>query len=183
MRSLLAVVMIVLVPAALRATVLVPIEFRELVNTAPIIAHGQVVDVQSDWSSGRLAVETFVTLHVDEYLKGNLGSEITIRVPGGRLGRYRTITVGAPVFERGEEVVLFLNTGAPFYPTIVGLSQGAFRVVTLPGNTARVVTPPAVMSVPGADAQPVVRGDPARRPVAIDQFRSIVRQVLAEGPR
>lgn len=183
MRSLLAAALIVLLPVALRATVLVPIEFRELVNTAPVIAHGQIVDVQTAWSTGRLAVETFVTLHVDEYLKGDLGSDITVRVPGGRLGRYRTIMVGAPVFQSGEEVVLFLNNGAPFYPSIVGLSQGAFRVVTMPGTAARVVTPPAIMGIAGTDPQPVVRGDVARRPVAIDQFRSIVRQVLAEGVR
>ena len=183
MRSLLAAAVIVFLPVALRATVLVPIEFRELVNTAPIIAHGEIVNVQSAWSTGRLAVETFVTLHVTEYLKGDLGSEITVRVPGGRLGRYHTIMVGAPVFRPGEEVVLFLNTGAPFYPSIVGLSQGAFRVVTMPGSNARVVAPPAVMAVAGSDSQPVVRGDVARRPVAVDQFRILVRQVLAEGGR
>lgn len=183
MRSLFAAALAAAFPVALSATVLVPIEFRELVTTAPIIAHGRIVDVQTAWSSGRLAVETFVTLHVDDYLKGDLGSDITVRVPGGRLGRYRTIMVGAPVFYRGEEVVLFLSTGAPFYPSIVGLSQGAFRIVTMPGTTARVVAPPALMGVAGAEAQPVVRGDPTRRPVAIDQFRDIVRQVLAEGVR
>ena len=183
MRKLLVTALIALMPAALRATVLVPIEFRELVNLAPIIAHGQVVDVHAEWSAGRLAVQTLVTLRVDEYLKGDLGSEITIRVPGGRLGRYRTIMVGAPVFQRGDELVLFLNAGAPVYPSIVGLSQGAFRVVTMPGSSARVVTPPAVMSVPGMDASPVVRGAASRRPVAIDQFRGLVRQALAEGGR
>ena len=183
MRNLLVAAVIAIAPAAVRATVLVPIEFRELVATAPVIVHGEVVAVHSDWSSGRRAVETFVTLHADEYLKGNLGSEFTLRVPGGRLGRYRTIMVGAPVFSRGDEVVLFLNTGAPAYPTIVGLSQGAFRVVAVPGSASRMVAPPAVMGLPGEDAQPVVRGDAARRPVGIEQFRTLVRQVLAEGAK
>ncbi|HWK10321.1 MAG TPA: hypothetical protein VNR64_09740 [Vicinamibacterales bacterium] len=182
MRNLLVAAAIALAPAAAGATVLVPVEFRELVTLAPVIAHGQIVDARSDWSPGRRSVETFVTLRVDEYLKGDLGPEIVVRVPGGRVGRYRTIMVGAPVFERGDEVVLFLNTGSPSYPSIVGLSQGAFRVVTPPGTSMRVVAPPAVMSIPGADAQPVVRGDAARRPVAIEQFRSLVRQVL-EGVR
>lgn len=183
MRKLVVATMLALAPVAARATVLVPIEFRELVNAAPIIVHGDVIDIHSDWSSGRRAVETFVTLHVDEYLKGNLGSEITVRVPGGRLGRYRTIMVGAPVFARGDELVLFLNAGAPMYPSIVGLSQGAFRVVTVPGTATRMVAPPVVMSIPGADAQPVVRGDAARRPVGIEQFRSLVRQVISDGAR
>jgi hypothetical protein len=183
MRTLLVAAMLAIAPVAARATVLVPVAFRELVQTAPVIVHGDVVAIHSDWASGRRTVETFVTLHVDEYLKGNLGPEITVRVPGGRLGRYRTIMVGAPVFARGDEVVLFLNTAAPAYPSIVGLSQGAFRVVTMPGTPTRMVAPPAVMGMPGADAEPVVRGDTARRPVAIDQFRTLVRQVIAEAAK
>jgi hypothetical protein len=182
-RSLALAACLVLAPAAARATVLVPIDFRHLVAAAPIIVHGEVVDVRSDWSSGRRAVETFITLHVDEYLKGDLGPEITIRVPGGQLGRYRTIMVGAPVFERGDELVLFLNPGAPQYPSIVGLSQGAFRVVRMPGTSARVVTPPAVATVPRADGERVRRGDEMRRPVSIDQFRRLIRRVLASAGR
>ncbi|HTI38728.1 MAG TPA: hypothetical protein VL484_14275 [Vicinamibacterales bacterium] len=184
MRAFLVAALVVAAAAAARATVLVPIAFRELVATAPIIVHGEVIDVRSDWSPGRRSVETFLTLRADEYLKGDLGPEITVQVPGGRLGRYRTIMIGAPVFQRGDEVVLFLRTGAPSYPSIVGLSQGAFRVVAMPGSSARLVTPPAVMGLPGmTDAQPVIRGDEARRPVAIEQFRNIVRQVLAENVR
>ncbi|HTL45998.1 MAG TPA: hypothetical protein VL262_16795 [Vicinamibacterales bacterium] len=183
MRTLVFAAVLAIAPVAASATVLVPIEFRELVNAAPIIVHGQVMDVHSDWSTGRRAVETFLTLHVDEYFKGDLGSEITIRVPGGRLGRYRTIMVGAPVFAKGDEVVLFLKTGAPSYPTIVGLSEGAFRVVTMPRTSTRIVSPSAVMSIPGADAQPVVRGDVTRRPIGVDQFRALVRQVIAEGAK
>ena len=183
MRKLLAAAIIAIAPVAARATVLVPIDFRQLVTTAPVIVRGEVVGVHTDWSSGRRAVETFLTLRADEYLKGDLGSELTVRVPGGRLGRYRTIMVGAPVFSRGDDVVLFLNTGAPSYPTIVGLSQGAFRVVSVPGRATPMVAPPAVMGMPGEEAQPVVRGDTARRPIGIDQFRSLVRQVLADASK
>jgi hypothetical protein len=39
------------------------------------------------------------------------------------------------------------------------------------------------MSVPGAEAQPVVRGDVTRRPIGIDQFRTLVRQVMAEAAK
>jgi hypothetical protein len=163
------------------ATVIVPIEFRELVTGAPVIVHGQVVDVRSDWVDGRRSIETFVTIAVREYLKGNLGDSVTFRVPGGQLGRYRTVFVGAPAFQEGDEVVLFLKHAGPSHPYIVGLSQGAFRVVADARTGRRMVTTPVVMGKGGDQAEPIVRGDAVRKPLPIDAFRDAVRQAMAQG--
>jgi hypothetical protein len=38
------------------------------------------------------------------------------RVPGGQVGRYRRVLIGAPEFSEGEEVVLFLKGRAPGVP-------------------------------------------------------------------
>jgi hypothetical protein len=181
MRRIALSLFVLFVTAPLYATVLLPIEFRELVGTAPVIVHGQVVDVRSEWVDGRRAVETFVTVEAAEYLKGNLGERVTFKVPGGQLGRYRTVLVGAPSFQAGDEVVLFLKSDGPSFPFIVGLSQGVFRIVTDTQSGRRVVRPPAVMGVGSADAVRVVRGDPARKPVPIDVFRDAVHQVVSEG--
>jgi hypothetical protein len=181
MRRIALLIVLLFVTIPLHATVLLPIEFRELVTTAPVIVHGQVVDVRSDWVDGRRAIETFVTVEVAEYLKGNLGDHVTFKVPGGQLGRYRTVFVGAPAFQAGDEVVLFLKTDGPSFPFIVGLSQGVFRVVTDRQTGRRVVAPPAVMGTTSIDAVRVVRGDPARKAVSIDLFRDAVHQALSEG--
>ena len=179
MRRVLCCIFFVCLSVALQATVLLPIEFRELVTTAPVIVHGQVVDVRAEWADGRRSVETFVTVAVSEYLKGDLGEQMTFRVPGGQLGRYRTIFVGAPEFREGDEVVLFLMHSGPSYPYIIGLSQGAFRVVPEPRTGRRMVTTPIVMGRGGGEPERIVRGDVARKPVTIDAFRDAVRQVLA----
>ena len=100
----------------LQATVLVPIEFRELVADAPVIVHGRVVDVPVEWVDGRRAVETFVTSTADEYLKGDLGEHVTFRVPGGQIGRYRTVFVGAPEFKRRGRGRPVPKTRGPSYP-------------------------------------------------------------------
>jgi hypothetical protein len=181
MRRVTAFAVFVILSAALHATVLVPIEFRELVSTAPVIVHGRVVDVRSAFVDGRRSVETFVTVEAAEYLKGRLGAHVTIRIPGGQIGRYRTVFVGAPEFSAGDELVLFLKTPSASLPHIIGLSQGAFRVVADPRTGQRMVTTPIVMGRSASDAEPVVRGDPARRPVPIDAFRDVVRQVMTEG--
>jgi hypothetical protein len=181
MRRIALFSLLLFVTTPLHATVLLPIEFRELVAAVPVIVHGQVVDVRSGWVDGRRAVETFVTVEAAEYLKGNLGGQVTFKVPGGQLGRYRTVFVGAPAFQPGDEVVLFLKTDGPSFPFIVGLSQGVFRIVTETQSGRRVVTPPALLGAPGAEAVRVVRGDPARKAVSLDLFRDAVRQVMAEG--
>jgi hypothetical protein len=162
------------------ATVLAPIEFRELVTSSPVIVHGTVVDVRSEWVDGRRAVETFVTAQAGDYLKGDMGTRLTFKVPGGQLGRYRTVFVGAPTFQPGDEVVVFLKSNGPSYPFIIGLSQGLFRVVSDASSGRRLVTPPAVVAKPGVDER-VMRGDVSRRPVPIDDFRALVRQMLAQA--
>lgn len=163
-------------PVMLRATVLVPIEFRELVKASDVIVHGRVSDVHGEWMADRRSVDTLVTIDATDYLKGGSGATVTVHVPGGQLGRYRTVFVGAPEFRAGDDVVLFLRANR-----IIGLSQGAFRVVPDPQTGRPIVVSPLVMSpIPGA-AELVVRGDQRRKSVALDQFREIVRQVLA-GP-
>lgn len=163
------------------ATVLVPIDFRELVTSAAIIVHGRVVDVHAEWVDGRRAVETLVTVDVVESLKGRPTDQVTFRVPGGQLGRYRTVFVGAPTFETGDEVILFLKSSGSSMPYVVGLSQGVFRVVAGERSGRRLVTPPIMMSKPGVDAEQVVRGDPTHREVSVEMFRSAIRRVLAES--
>jgi hypothetical protein len=181
MRRLLMSVLFLAFTARLSATVIVPIEFRELVTTSPVIVQGRVTDVRSAFVNGRRSVETFVTIEAGDYLKGNLGSHVTFRVPGGEIGRYRTIFVGAPEFRLGEEVVLFLKTAPGAVPVVAGLNQGAFRVVADRESGRRIVTAPILLGRGGPDAEPVVRGAPTRRPMAIDTFRDTVRDVLAQA--
>lgn len=181
MRRLFLVALLLAAPVALGATVIVPIEFRELVTTTPVIVHGHVSDVRAAFVDGRRSVDTFVTVIADEYLKGNLGQYVTFRVPGGELGRYRTIFVGAPAFTVGEEVVLFLKTQSGAVPYIAGLNQGAYRVVEEAQTRRRLVTTPVVMAADGVESERVVRGAVTRRPMALEAFRDVVREVLAKA--
>lgn len=181
MRRFTLLALMLVLPAALGATVIVPIEFRELVTTTPVIVHGRVTDVRSAFADGRRSVDTFVTVAADEYLKGDLGEHVTFRVPGGEIGRYRTVFVGAPGFARGDEVVLFLRTPRAAWPFIVGLNQGAYRVVADRATGRRMVTAPIVMSGGPEEPARVVRGAPARRPLPIETFREVVRDVIAQG--
>ena len=183
MRRLALCASLLILPVALHATVILPIEFRELVTSSAVIVHGRVTDARSAFVDERRSVETFVTLDVDEYFKGNLGHHVTFRVPGGQIGRYKTVFIGAPEFAEGDEVVLFLKTAGGGIPFVTGLSQGAFRVLPDAASGRKVVTTPIVMGKSTGGVETIVRGDPVRRPLPIESFRDAVRQVLAEAAR
>jgi hypothetical protein len=172
----------VLICAALtsvRATTIVPADLGELSRDAVAIARGRVADVRSQWTEDRGTVETIVTLEVESYLKGALGSTVRFRVPGGELGRFRTVVVGAPDFAVDQRVVVFLGAHGPTVPHIVGFNQGVFRVVRAADDSGWVVTPPP--NVAGASTVRIVRGDPARRPVPLADFEERVRALAGDA--
>ena len=176
---MLLIASLVIAPA-LHATVLVPAEFREIVSGSQIIVHGRVADVRGEWTDDRRRIETIVTLDAGTYLKGGPGENVTFRVPGGTVGRYRTLMVGAPEFRAGDEVVLFLKANGPSVAHVFGLSQGVFRVRRDSRTGQRLVVPPALMAHREAP-QKVTRGATDRRPVPLDTFQAQVRATLATG--
>ncbi len=160
-----------------RATVLIPTDLGELTRDAHAIARGRVVAVDARWTEDRRTIETIVTLEAEAYLKGGLGETVRFRVPGGSLGRYRNIVIGAPKFSVGQRVIVFLGASGPTVPFVLGLGQGVFRVSVAEGGW--VVTPPAVLPSP---IGPVVRGGASRVPAPLALFERDVR-ALAGGAR
>jgi hypothetical protein len=168
-----------LTATAVSATVLLPADFRDIVNGSDIIAYGRVVDATPQLTDDRGRVETLVTFEVGTYLKGGSGETIIFKVPGGRIGRYRTVLVGAPNFEAGEEIVLFLTSRGTDGPLVFGLNQGVFRV-RLDSTQRRVVVQPVLMAR-GQSPEVVVRGARERQPVPLEHFGAQVRAVMAEA--
>jgi hypothetical protein len=106
---------------------------------------------------------------------------VTFRTPGGEVGPYRSVMVGAPVFRPGEEVVLFLGSRGPSMPYVLGLNQGVYRVVTN-ARGERTVLKPALIAT-GTAAVPIVRGDAARPAPTLERFAADVRALLARLER
>jgi len=173
MRVLILVLML-LAPVRAFATVVLPADFATVVNGADVIVSGRVVDVRSQLTDAR-SIESFITVAVNETLKGEPNRTLTFRVPNGTVGRYRRITVGAPEFAEGDRVVLFLRARAPGVPILFGLSQGVYRVAAT--GSGDMVMPAPIMAR-GVAAERVVRGDPARKPIPLDDFLRQVRMTL-----
>ena len=179
MRALLFLfVNLVLVPPV-RATVLIPADLGELSRDALAIVRGRVAALDAQWTDDRGAIETIVTLEVENYLKGALGATLRFRVPGGELGRFRSIVVGAPEFAIDQHVVVFLGARGPSVPYVVGFSQGVFRLVRAADDSGWMVTPPTIFPATAAGAVPIIRGDPSRRAMRLNDFEQRVRTLAA----
>jgi hypothetical protein len=154
------------------ATTLAPADFEEMVSSSQVIVRGRVERVEALLNGPRRAIERVVTLAVLDDLKGDAASTVVFRVPGGQVGRYRRVMVGAPDFTQGDEVIVFLKGRSPVVPMPFGLSQGVYRVHA--GAHGREVMPFA--PEPGR----VVRGEASRRFPGVDEFAQSVRR-LAGG--
>jgi hypothetical protein len=180
-RALMALTILALACRA-EAIVYVSTDFPTLVGDARAIAVGRVIALQPQWTDGRRAIETLVTLEVEQYLKGSLGPTVTVHVPGGQMGPYLSLMPGAPRFADGEEVILFLAGDGPAIPHILALGQGVFRIVRDPNSGARTVVP-ELLTPAGLSAVRVVRGDPARRPAPFDRFAADVQALVKSWRR
>ncbi len=182
MRRFILILLLLLCARDLRATVLVPAEFSEIVTGSQIIVYGRVTSVRAEWSDDRRRIDTIVTVMAGSYLKGGPGGTVTFRVPGGQIGRYRNVMIGAPQLQSGEEAVLFLSASGPSVAHIFGLSQGLYRVKVDARTGQRLVIPP-VLAADGDAAQTIVRGDSSRRQISLDEFAATVRRALSGGAR
>lgn len=135
-----------LVPTA--ASTKLPADFRVTVTDATVIVRGRVTDVRAV-RSVRGEVETVATIAVAAVLKGEAGAHVSLRVPGGTIGRVRTVMPGAPRVSLGDEGVYLLKRvpGGALWP--VGLSSGIYRVTSTGGR-------PMVRSMPLSEFESLV---------------------------
>jgi hypothetical protein len=162
------------------AMVYVATDLPALASDARAIAVGRVVAVESRWTAGRRNIETLVTLQVSEYLKGDLGREVTVRVPGGQIGPYLSVMPGAPRLVEGDRVVLFLAGQPPELPHILALGQGVFHVVADRATLAQVIVPEPLTAV-AEPGDTVVRGNESRRRTPFARFAAEVRALATRG--
>ena len=155
-----------------QAIIVMPMTFEELVGEATAVVYARVAEVRGRWTADRGRIESVVTLEALRYLKGNLGDQIAMRVPGGEAGGFVNVIPGAPVLREGDLVVLFLAARGPAILTPVGLTQGVFRVIVDPRAGTAVVTPPPLKA---SAAGRIVRGAADRRTLTLDAFAAEVR--------
>ncbi len=121
--------LLALVPA--RATTVIPPSFDQLVDQAELIFQGTVIDVKARWvgEGGQRHIVSYITLMVEDAIKGNPGVTYTIRMLGGTVDGETMQVSDSPKFETGDRDILFVeHNGTQFVP-LVGIMHGRFRVL------------------------------------------------------
>jgi hypothetical protein len=98
-----------LVGTGARASVVVSESLKEMTHGAQRIVRGFVVNTQATRDAHTGNISTYVDLEVAENLKGSAGKTLRIRVSGGEVGNVSQEVAGAPRFEVGQDVLLFLE--------------------------------------------------------------------------
>jgi len=95
------------------------LDIDDLSDYADQVVIGEVSMVESRREAGRIVTE--VTIDVFETLVGSPESELTLTLPGGRLGGETLTVSGVPSLLVGHDLLLFLEDGRP-----LGFTQGIF---------------------------------------------------------
>jgi hypothetical protein len=103
---------------------------QELTNASTSVFYGKCSKKSCSWDENHRIIYTYVTVVPEEYLKGNLGSEAVIAVPGGKVGDIIYEVSDMPVFIEGEEVMAFVRTNPAGKNLITGAYQGKMKIDT-----------------------------------------------------
>lgn len=92
------------------ATTLIRMGLEDLVASNAVVVVGEILEAESRWNEDASFIVTDVQLAVHEVVKGRLSEkEVTITLPGGRIGNRTHVVVGAAELVPGSSYVLFLS--------------------------------------------------------------------------
>jgi hypothetical protein len=102
------------------------------------VARVRCARTESRWENG--SIWTVATFDVVETVKGNLPAEITVRLPGGRVGHLTATVDGTPKFNVRDEAVVILQRSRAGGFTVAGWVEGTFRISRDPRTGSETVT-------------------------------------------
>ena len=168
----------------LDATLVPRMSVEQMIDDSELIVHGTVLRSWSDWDRARQFIWTHYELQVSDMIKGLPSVKLVVSEPGGIIGETAMQIAGAPRYEVGDEVVLFLNRTPIGYLRSCGWGQGKFGVSSL-GGAGPIVrsAAPGVSFVEAPSEQPGGLKK-AQTPVtnfsglALDEFKSRLRTLI-----
>jgi hypothetical protein len=160
---------------AIRATTLARLSLDQLTAAADAVARVRCVGVASRWEDG--AIWTVTTFDVVETMKGDLPTQVTVRLPGGRVGHLTAAVDGTPRFNAGDEAVVFLERSRAGGFSVAGWVQGTFRIARDSRSGHETVTQDSSAFAVFDTATRAFRTEGVRR-MPIEQFRERVAAAL-----
>jgi hypothetical protein len=164
------------VAATLHGTTLARLSLDQLAAAADNVARLRCVSAESHWENG--AIWTVTTFDVIETMKGNLSAQVSVRLPGGRVGHLTATVEGTPKFHPGDEAIVFLERSRSGGFSVAGWVEGTFRISRDPHTGVETVTQDssAIAVFDLATRSFVTEGI---RQMPVEQFRARVASTIA----
>jgi hypothetical protein len=121
------------------ATLIPAMTLEDLARQSQSVVQGKVARTWSAWDNDHQVIWTHYEVEVSDSLKGPAQSKLVVSEPGGTVGETSMLIAGTPVYEVGEEIVLFSEATPIGYARTCGWGQGKFRVSTAQDGTRKVV--------------------------------------------
>jgi len=164
--------------SAVRATTLVRLSLDQLAAGSDAVARVNFASSESRWENG--TIWTITTVKVAETLKGDLPAEISVRLPGGRVGHLTSTVEGTPKFNPGDDAVVFLKRLRAGGFTVAGWVEGTFRISRDPRSGSQTVTQDSASFAVFDVAARTFRTEGIRR-MPIDEFRARIAAAVARS--
>lgn len=157
-----ALLLLFLLPTSADAQVR-KVTLEELTRTSTAVLVGEAEAPRSFWNEKRTQILTEVKIRVDESVKGDLGSETVITIPGGRVGNTMYEVSDMPVFEDGEQVLVFLWRHPSGRQLVTAGHQGKLAIAIDPASEKAVLRGAAPLLV---DAEALGKAAAAPAPLS-----------------
>jgi hypothetical protein len=167
-----------LTPLAAHATTLARLSLTQLAASADAVARVRFASAESRWENG--SIWTVTTFDVVESMKGGLSPQVSVRVPGGRVGHLTATVDGTPKFNSGDDVVMFLERSPAGSFSVAGWVEGTFRIAVDPRTHRENVTQDS-SSFAVFDAETRTFQTDGIRRMPMEQFHARVVAAIAAG--
>jgi len=153
---------------------------EEMATESTSILYGKCTKVESAWNENQDIILTSVTVVPDAYLKGNYGAEVTITVPGGRVGDIIYEVSEMPVFIEGDDVFTFLWRHPSGMNLVTGGLQGKLDIVSDKKSGKRLINKKQFgSSTPiRANTQTITDEQKKSKKIPLEEFSTEVRGYL-----
>ena len=127
---------------------------KELTNESTAVFYGKCSKKESKWNDKKSIIFTYVTVVPEAYIKGSLGTEVVITVPGGQVGDILYEVSEMPVFIEGEDVMAFVWKNPAGKNLVTGGYQGKMKIEKDAKTGKRMVKTSGIAVEPDTQTQP-----------------------------
>lgn len=152
---------------------------KELTEESSSVLLGTCTQMESYWVDGNSKIFTRIKIRGQQYLKGDLGAETEITIPGGQIGNTIYEVTDMPVFRQGEEVLLFVWQHPTGKQLVMGGAQGKLSVEMDKATGKKIVRGAPIQLESAAGLRKAASEQPqTAKKIFLDDFMNEVRSYV-----